>query len=375
MKKQYNIRPFNIQFFGGERTEAATPRRRGKAREEGQMTKSQDRTAAVVIISGLLSVYILALLSWNDLIFMFRGAMEHIASPQLRGDGWITRPLNLGSHAFALAWLPVGLLCAFAAIFIISREAGFKIVSKPFIPNFNKFNPVSGLKKIISMRSLVELLKGVAKASLLLGMLYSTVQKEQGFFMSVLMHPLGEGAILMMGKLWWVAMRMALMLLLIGFIDYAYQKWSFEKSIRMSKQDIKDEYKQMEGDPQVKRRIKQKQRELARSRMMSDVPKADVVVTNPTHIAVALQYDPHSMAAPIVVAKGQALIAEKIKKIANENKIPIIENKPLARGLFEQVEVGESVPQQLYKAVAEVLAFIYRLKNKKQKVKATSGTP
>jgi flagellar biosynthetic protein FlhB len=159
---------------------------------------------------------------------------------------------------------------------------------------------------------------------------------------------------------------MALVLLLIGFADYAYQKWSFEKSIRMSKQDIKDEHKQSEGDPQIKSKIRQKQRELARSRMMSDVPKADVVVTNPTHIAVAIQYDQQTMQAPVVLAKGEGHIAMKIREIAEEHKIPIIENKPLARLLLAQVEVGESIPHDMYRAVAEVLAFVYRLKEKER---------
>jgi flagellar biosynthetic protein FlhB len=193
--------------------------------------------------------------------------------------------------------------------------------------------------------------------------LYKALRNEQDFFLSVMMFPLEQGTPLVMKKIWGLALRMALLLLLIGLIDYGYQKWSFEKSIRMSKQEIKDEYKQMEGDPTIKRRIRQKQRELARGRMMSEVPKADVVVTNPTHIAVAIQYDQQSMIAPVVLAKGQGLIAQKIRTMAEENSIPVIENKPLARALMAQVDVGESVPQELYRAVAEVLAFIYRLKD------------
>jgi len=157
-------------------------------------------------------------------------------------------------------------------------------------------------------------------------------------------------------------MKMTLMLMVLGLFDYAYQRWEFERSIRMSKQEIKEEYKQMEGDPLVKRRIRQRQRELARRRMMSDVPKADVVITNPTHVAVALSYDRKVAEAPVVLAKGKGLIAQRIREIARENRVPVVQNPPLARAIYAQVEVGEEIPESLYKAVAEVLAFVYRLR-------------
>ena len=159
-------------------------------------------------------------------------------------------------------------------------------------------------------------------------------------------------------------MRLALMLLVMAFADYFYQKWDFEKSIRMSKKEIKDEYKQMEGDPQIKQKIRQKQREMARNRMMADVPKADVVITNPTHIAVALQYDRAVMGAPQVIAKGADYLAQRIREIAQNNLIPVIENKPLAWALYENVEIGEEIPGDFYRGVAEVLALVYRLKGK-----------
>jgi flagellar biosynthetic protein FlhB len=208
------------------------------------------------------------------------------------------------------------------------------------------------------------MLKGLAKAGLLMYMLYRFLQNERDLFLSSMLYEMEEGVAIMMSRIWGLGIRMALLLLLIGFIDYAYQKWTFEKSIRMSKQDIKDENKQSEGDPLIKSKIRQKQRELARARMMSDVPKADVVVTNPTHVAVAIQYDQQTMQAPVVLAKGEGHIAMKIREIAEEHKIPIIENKPLARLLLAQVEVGESIPQDMYRSVAEVLAFVYRLKEK-----------
>jgi flagellar biosynthetic protein FlhB len=357
-------RKFDLQFFGGERTEPATPRRREKARGEGQLAKSQDLSAAVVIISGLLGIYLLAVFVWSGMISMFTSIVSHISSDYMFEGGWWILPANAALRGFLAGWFPTGALCALSAIAIMLYQVGFKVITKPFVPNFNRFNPVSGLKKIISMRSIVELGKGLLKALVLLWVLYRAIRNEQDLFQSVMMFQLSDGAVIVMKKIWGLALRMAILLLVIGMADYWYQKQSFEKSIRMSKQEIKDEYKQMEGDPTVKRRIRQKQRELARGRMMSDVPKADVVVTNPTRLAIAVQYDQKSMIAPVVLAKGQGLIAQKIREIAEEHKIPVIENKPLARALMMQVEVGEAVPQELYRAVAEVLAFIYRLKEK-----------
>ncbi len=355
---------FELQFFAEERTEPATPRKRQKSREEGRMAKSQDMSAAVVIITGLLAVYALGVTIWNRMLQMFFDNIAHLSSSLMRDDDWLARPAIEGLKGFFWGWLPVGLLCTIAAAVIMVYQVGFLMSAKPLIPKPDRFNPVSGLKKIVSMRTLVELFKGLLKAMLLIGMLFMVIRKEQDMLLSVMQFPMEQGVAIVLREIWGTALKMALLLLVLGLADYGYQKWDFEKSIRMSKQEIKEEYKQMEGDPLVKRRIRQKQRELAQGRMMSDVPKADVVVTNPTHIAVAIKYDQHSMSAPVVVAKGEGFVAQKIRDIAKENKIPIVENKPLARALLLQVEVGEMVPEDLYRSVAEVLAFVYRLKEK-----------
>jgi flagellar biosynthetic protein FlhB len=355
-------RRFDLQFFAEERTEPASPRKRQKTRGEGQVAKSQDLSAAVVILTGLVVVYLTSSITWNSLVDMFRNTSDHLSSPLMNDAAWWARPLAEGARSFFLGWLPLGMLCAVFAAAILVYQVGFVITTKPFAFNFDRFNPVSGLKKIISLRTVVELFKGLLKAGVLLGMLYLVLRNERELMLSIMMYSLDKGAAIIIEKLWDMALRMALLLLFIALLDYAYQKWEFEKSIKMSKQEIKEEYKQMEGDPQIKRKIRQKQRELASKRMMADVPKADVVVTNPTHIAVAVRYDQKTMSAPIVVAKGDGFIAQKIKSIAGEHKIPIVENKPLARALMLQVEVGEEVPESLYRAVAEVLAFVYRLK-------------
>ena len=359
-------RRLDLQFFGEERTEKATPRKRNKERKKGRAPKSQDLTASVVIIVGLLAMYLVGYLVWDNLLLMFARTAAHLSSELMFDRAWFAYPLAEGGKTFIMTWLPIGFCCVIAAAWILVQQVGFVISSEALELKFDKLNPVSGLKKIISMRSLVELVKGLLKATILSVMLMRMLRNEQDLFLSIMMFPLGQGVAVMMGKIWGLALRMALILFLISMFDWPYQRWEYEKSIRMSKQEIKEEHKQMEGDPKIKSKIRQKQRELARSRMMSSVPKADVVVTNPTEVAIAIQYDQKTMIAPVVVAKGEGFVAQKIRDLAKEHKIPIVENKPLARALLAQVEVGEGIPEDLYRAVAEVLAFVYRLKNKKR---------
>jgi flagellar biosynthetic protein FlhB len=309
-----------------------------------------------------IAINALGITIWRLLVDLFRVSAEHLSSPLMSDAAWFVRPAISAVKSLAVGWLPVGLLCALFAVVALVYQVGFVVTTKPFEIKFDRFNPISGLKKIVSLRTLVELCKGTAKASVLLGMLFYVLRNDRDLLLSIMLYPLDVGSGIIIGKIWNLALRMTVILFLIALIDYAYQKWEFEKSIKMSKQEIKEEFKQMEGDPMIKRRIRQKQRELATKRMMADVPKADVVVTNPTHIAVAIQYDQKNMSAPIVVAKGENFMAQKIRDIAAEHDIPIVENKPLARALMSQVEVGEAIPEELYLAVAEVLAFVYRLK-------------
>ena len=353
---------FDLQFFAEERTEPATAKKRSKTRGEGKVAKSQDLSASVVLIIGLLAIDSLGGKIWDDLITLFQESARHLASPSMSGDGWWFRPAFLAGKSLLFGWLPLGFLCFVFAVAILVYQVGFVITTKPFAIKLDRFNPINGLKRIFSLRTTFELAKGILKASLLLGLLYVALRNERDLMLSIIGFSLYDGVMIIMDKIWKLAMRMAVYLFIIAIADYAYQKWEFEKSIKMSKQEIKEEFKQSEGDPLVKRRIRRKQMELAKQRMMSDVPKADVVVTNPTHIAVAIRYDQQTMSAPVIVAKGENFIAQKIKDIAAEHGIPIVENKPLARALMQRVEVVESIPEELYLAVAEVLAFVYRLK-------------
>lgn len=357
--------PIDVQFFAEEKSEPATPRKRQKAREEGQVTKSQDLTAAVVIASGLIGVLVFGGFFMGNLTRLFEVTMGYLKEPSMGTNRWLLHPSVRALYSYFLVWLPLGLICALSALGLLAYQVGFLFTSKPLVPNLNRLNPVSGMKKMFSGRSFVEMLKGVVKAGILIMMLYGALKNDLVTLVGAVGQPFVEGLGTVMWRVWVLSMKMTLMLLVLGLFDYAYQRWEFERSIRMSKQEIKEEYKQMEGDPLIKRRIRQRQRELAQRRMMSDVPKADVVITNPVHVAVALNYDRKVSDAPVLLAKGQGLIAERIKELARENRVPVVQNPPLARAIYSQVEIGEEIPEGLYKAVAEVLAFVYRLRGRR----------
>lgn len=353
---------FNIQFFAEERTEPATPRKREKVREEGRVCMSKDLTAAIEIITALSGLAILGTFMWKMLTNLITFSVNFMSDRALLKDGWLYLLSWEAIKDFFATWLPLGGLVALFSTATVIAQVGLAMSSKVFQPKFDRLNPFTGMKKIISLRSIVELLKGLLKASLFAIVIYSAIRSYLPSTSKTMQMPLEIGSSEFWNMLWALAMRLAFMLLVIALADYAYQKWDFEKSIRMSKQEIKEEYKQMEGDPQVKNKIRQKQREMAKQRMMADVPKADVVITNPTRLAVAIQYDRRVMGAPQVIAKGQDFTAKRIRDIAESYKIPVIENKPLAWALYENVEIGDEIPEDLYKSVAEVLAFVYKLK-------------
>ena len=353
---------FNLQFFGEERTEEATPHKRDKVRKEGRVCVSKDLNAAVAIIIALLGLAMLGAMVWRTLSGLIQFMIRAMGDRTILQDGWFAFISWEAIKRYFASWLPLGGLVVLFSTATVIAQVGFAMTGEPFGPKFDRLNPFTGMKKIISLRSCVELLKGLLKASIFAVMIYNAIRSYLPLSSKAMQMPLVVGAGTFWDMLWNLAMRLALMLLVMAFADYAYQKWDFEKSIRMSKKEVKDEYKQMEGDPQVKQKIRQKQREMAKQRMMQDVPKADVVITNPTHIAVALQYDRAIMTAPIVIAKGGDYLAKRIRDIATLNLIPIVENKPLAWALYEHVDVGEEIPEDMYKAVAEVLAFVYKLK-------------
>jgi len=259
---------------------------------------------------------------------------------------------------------PVFIAMLVIGIGVNVAQVGFKITPKAIEPKFEKVNVISGLKRLLSMRSLVQFVRDPLKLFAVGIVGYLAIRSEfDNFLLFPDMSPAQLGTTI--GQLiLLIALKIGAAILVLAVLDYVYQRYEYEKSIKMSKQDIKDEFKNAEGSPQTKSRIRQIQREAARRRMMSEIPEADVVITNPTHIAVALKYDQNQMDAPTVIAKGQRLIAQKIKEIAREYGIPVVEDKPLARSLFKMCDIGQIVPANLFRAVAEILAHIYRLKGK-----------
>ncbi|MBQ6887501.1 MAG: flagellar biosynthesis protein FlhB [Lachnospiraceae bacterium] len=355
--------------MGGEKTEPATPKKLSDARNKGQVAKSREVANGL----GMLALF-LVLKFWvgsmgTKFLHLFSGVYNKIPETVKMYGGQV--PANdiliiLQDAVMRLMILVapvflVGFLVAFLSDYV---QVKWKITTEPLKPKFSKLNPVNGMKRIFSIQSLVELIKSVAKIILVTYVAYSYLINEKENIFILYDIPLMQ-AIQLCGELVIeLGIRISLVYMIIAVLDFAYQKYKFNKDMKMTKQEVKEEYKQSEGDPQVKGKIKQKMREASMRRMMQDLPKADVVITNPTHYAVAIKYDPDQYDAPIVLAKGEDYLAQKIKEKARENNIEIVENKPLARMLYANVEVGQAIPPELYQAVAEVLAFVYRLKGK-----------
>jgi len=346
-----------------EKTEQATPRRREKARERGQVARSMDLNAAVIILLGFTTLFMVGPHLVNQMRELLRYTMINAPTIALQDPSFRT-VFSEAVQNFFVMMAPFFLALVAVAFAINVLQVGFRIAPKAMEPKFDKLDVVSGLKRLFSMRSAVQLLRDPLKLAVVGLVGFWAISSEfESFFGLPDLSVEQLGTVLAKLSLV-VALKIGLGILVIGLLDFMYQRYELEKNLRMSKQEIRDEYKETEGSPEIKQRVRQIQRQRAQRRMMADVATADVVITNPTHIAVALKYDPSEMDAPTVVAKGQRLIAEKIKELAREAGIPIVEDKPLARALFKMCDVGQLVPARLYRAVAEILAHIYRINGK-----------
>lgn len=256
---------------------------------------------------------------------------------------------------------PIVLTAFVLGVLVSVLQTGFVISAQALVPDFNRLNPLHGLQRLLSTYGLVETLKSLGKLAIIAYISYSTISASYPALLETIRKDIPSIMAFAGELLYRLALRIGMFLLVLAAADYAYQRWSFERSIRMTKSEVKQEHKQHEGDPHIKARIRARQRQLARRRMMEEVPKADVLITNPTHYAVALRYDAATMAAPQVVAKGVDLIAQRIREIAEEHQVPIVQNAPLARALYRQVEIGRQIPANFYAAVAEILAYVYQL--------------
>ena len=363
--EKFPVLEFDLQLFaeGGDKTEEPTDKKRRDARKKGQVARSQELNAAFVLLAGFFVIKILWEYIYTNIAdysaYIFANLATTSVSVEEVMKVFIEMLAIVGKTAF-----PIMLGIMILALGINFYQVGLVVSTEKLEPKLDNLNPINGFGRIFSKRSLVELFKSIFKILIIGFFLYLYLKDEIPFMPYFIYYDLPYSLAEIADKIFTMAFQVIGVIMVLAVIDYAYQIWQTTQDLMMTKQEVKDEYKQTEGDPQIKGKIKQKQRQMAMSRMMQEVPKADVIVTNPTHFAVALMYQ-QGMSAPQVIAKGQDLVAKRIKDIARENNITIVENKPLARALFNTVDIGGFVPEELYKAVAEVLAYVYKLKHKK----------
>lgn len=342
-----------------ERTEPATAKRRRKAREEGQVARSTELVGSGVLLGALWALPEL----WPTVsghIVEYCSGMLLGASQREVGNSGLQLLANRCLIQIGLLALPILGFVSGGALITNLVQVGWAFSPKAFMPNFSRLEPLAGLKRMVSGRSGVELAKGVVKVGLVgwIGWRFLSGHREELLRLSTsnpaqIAPQIGEMTHQM-------SVQMVSMLTVLAAADYAYQRWQFERSIRMTKQEVPDEMREAEGNPQVRSRIRQRQREMSRRRMMAAVPSATLVITNPTHFAVALQYESGQAGAPRLLAKGRNLIAQRIRELATANRVPIVQNPPLARSIHDTVEIGAEIPASLYRAVAEVIALVWR---------------
>lgn len=347
----------------GEKSQDPTPHRRQKAREEGQVAKSQDLGSAVLLLAGMLI-----------LLTSGRSASNFVADYSRRllgGEAWISADTNFAVSVWngtvagmAGVLLPIFGLMLVAAIVVNLAQVGFLFLPKKVAFDISKIDPMKGAKRLFSMQSVARFVFGLFKVLVVSCVAYVSLYSEKETILGLAALSVGEVTAYITEILVWTTIKIAVALLILAILDYAFQKWKHEQDLKMTQQEVREEMKNLEGDPHVAARRKQVQRQLAMDRLSDAVPKSDVVVTNPTELAIAIQYDPEEMDAPIVVAKGAGVLAQRIRRLALEHGIPIVEKKPLARALYREVEVGKPVPHERYAAVAEVLAYVYQLQGR-----------
>lgn len=371
-EEQYFCMEYDLQWFakdgpGGEKTEPATGKKLQDARNEGQVAKSQELSSALSLIALFLTLKIFISFIGENLFYVF--AVTYNKIPDVIDDSIggmsmrsATTVINNTMGIILKIVAPVFLIGVCVALISNVLQVKWKVTTKPMKPKFSKINPLSGFKRIFSKNSLFELLKSIAKVFLILYVAYTSIKDHQNDLFLLYDIPLMQVILLVGSIVMDAGLKISLVYLLVGIGDWVYQKHKFKEDMKMTKQEVKDEYKNTEGNPEVKGRQRSRMREASQRRMMQELPNADVVITNPTHYAVAIRYDASQYTAPIVVAKGENYLAAKIKEAAKEHQIEIVENKPLARMLYANVDVGEEVPPELYQAVAEVLAFVYSLR-------------
>lgn len=374
MKKAKYLLTYNLQFFakdgpGGEKTEEPTSKKLSDTRKEGNVAKSKELVNAISLIGifVLLKVWVgkfgTSLMGLFHAVYRTIPTFANVYADELTIDNIVNLMIDVALEA-AILLIPIfaiGFLIAFLGDFF---QFKWQVTTKPLMPKLDKINPLKGFKRIFSMQSVVNLLKSLALIIIISYLVYQTIISKISYLYNFYEIPLMEAIGVIGNIVIDLGIKIGAVYLVVGIADFAYQKIKFKKDMMMTKQEVKDEYKNAEGDPQIKGKIRQRMMQASRQRMMQELPKADVVITNPTHYAVALQYDLSIAKAPRVIAKGEDFLAQRIKEVAREHQIELVENKPLARALYANVEIGEEIPEELYQAVAEVLAYVYNIKNK-----------
>ncbi len=348
----------------GDKTQDATPHRRQEARKQGQVARSHDLASALLLICGLV-----VLMTMGGGIIDFIG---RYSQQQLGGAAW----LNADGDFACFVWdesvrslgkclLPIFGVMLLASVAVNLSQIGFLFLPDKLAPDVSRINPLSGFGRIFSMAGLMRLIFGLFKVLVVATVALVDLYDERDAILGLSALSLSQIGVFLIDVLLWTSMKVGVALFILAILDYAFQRWKHEQDMKMTSQEVREEMKNLEGDPSVRARRRQVQRQLAIHQLSKAVPKADVVVTNPTELAIAIQYDPKTMAAPIVLAKGAGVIAQRIRRLALENGIPIVEKKPLAQALYRDAEINRPIPRDKYAAVAEILAYVYQLKGKK----------
>lgn len=348
-------------------TEEPSESRIQDLREKGQVTQSRELTGTIALLGIMLGVYFVSSKFVGELSELMKEIFSRDLVRQLEVQDWkaIVEVGGKSLRLLAMTFLPIGLAGLALAVMTALAQTGFLFAPELLNPDFNRVNPVNGLMRIFSLQNIVDQLKSILKLVVISGAIYGALKAQIVTIPNVVSMSVQQIMAYIGATTFRAFGTVAILLLAVAALDYFIQWRRFRKQAMMTKAEAKQEQKEREGDPQIKARIRSIQRDMARKRMMKAIPKADVVITNPTHIAIAVQYDPNEMFAPKVLAKGADFLAERIKKVAREHGIPTVENKPLARTLYKYVKVGQLIPRSLYQAVAEILAYVYKLKGKK----------
>lgn len=346
------------------KTEKATPKKRRDERKKGNVFTSNE----VNIILGLLGMSCLLKLYFPTFISVIREFMVTMLSGAAGWEDFSAEGMKELTFDFFFTAMKAGLPLLLAAVILpvlaVGVQTRFLFTAKNFTPKFNRLSPMEGIKKIFSLRNLIELLKNILKVIILIVLLYSLLKKDFLQIMRTMDVDLSISSAYMLNMVFSMVMTIVLVFTVIAGFDFMYQKWDYERRIKMSKQEVKEEYKETEGNPEIKGRIKSLQRQMAQQRMMQAVPQADVIIRNPTHFAVALKYDIDRDAAPVVVAKGQDELALRIIETGEQNGVAIVENRPLARALYAECELQSQIPAEYYGAVAEILVYVFKMNQK-----------